>query len=111
MENKDLLPALKALAHETRFQMIELLLTNKLCVRALACYLKISEAAASQHLQILRKAGLVKGEKIGYWTHYKVQAEELTKLGKQLMDIPDKKDKLKDLNLELCSKNNKNTSC
>ena len=81
---------LKALADETRFRIIDLLLTHDLCVGALASRLSISKAAVSQHLQILRKAGLVRGEKRGYWTHYSVDrnvfhhvAEELTqKAGK-----------------------------
>ena len=69
----DFLPILKALADESRLRIIDLLLTHDLCVGALASRLDISKAAVSQHLQILRKAGLVKGEKWGYWTHYMVQ--------------------------------------
>jgi len=35
-------------------------------------HLDISNAAVSQHLQILRETGLMRGEKRGYWTHYSV---------------------------------------
>lgn len=84
---------LKALADETRFRIIDLLLTHDLCVGALAGRLSISKAAVSQHLQILRRAGLVKGEKRGYWTHYSVNrkvihaiAEELTQRADQAPD-------------------------
>jgi ArsR family transcriptional regulator, arsenate/arsenite/antimonite-responsive transcriptional repressor len=66
---------LKALADETRFNLLNLLLTHDSCVGALARHLKISEAAVSQHEKYLRKAGLVKGEKWGYWTHYPVAKE------------------------------------
>lgn len=108
MRNDDLLPALKALAHETRLRMVELLLAHNLCVRALASHLGISEAAASQHLQILRKAGLVKGEKQGYWTHYVVQADALAWLGERIGGLPDQKDDFQDLNLHLCPENTSN---
>lgn len=69
----DFVPILKALADENRFRMINLLLTHDFCVGALTSRLDISKAAVSQHLQVLRKAGLVKGEKRGYWTHYSVE--------------------------------------
>ena len=73
----DFVPILKALADENRFRIINLLLTHDLCVGALASRLSISKAAVSQHLQVLRKAGLVKGEKRGYWTHYTVERSVL----------------------------------
>lgn len=72
-----LIEVLKALADETRFKIINILLTHDFCVGALAKQLDISQAAVSQHLQILRKAGIVKGEKRGYWTHYSVDREIL----------------------------------
>ncbi|MFW6263522.1 MAG: ArsR/SmtB family transcription factor [Thermotogota bacterium] len=73
----DFLCVLKALADETRFTIVKLLLVHDFCVRALAKRLSISEAAVSQHLKILRKAGVVRGEKRGYFTHYKVENEAL----------------------------------
>jgi len=68
---------LKGLADGTRFKIIDLLLKYDLCVGALSHHLGISKAAVSQHLQVLRKAGLVKGEKRGYWTHYSVERSVL----------------------------------
>lgn len=103
MHSDDLLPALKALAHETRLRMVELLLSHNLCVRALASCLQISEAAASQHLRILRKAGLVKGEKQGYWTHYAVQTDALDRLGERIGRLREHKVMCRDLNRDLCS--------
>jgi len=77
----------KALSDETRFKLLQLLLTSDLCVGALAYQLKISEAAVSQHLKQLRKVGLVKGEKRGYWTHYMVEKNRLSEFGKILEDL------------------------
>jgi ArsR family transcriptional regulator len=81
----DIFPVLKALADERRFQIINLLLTHDLCVGALAGHLNISKAAISQHLQILRKAGLVRGEKRGYWTHYSVDKGAIHRIAEDLM--------------------------
>lgn len=66
---------LKALADENRLTIIEMLLRHDLCVGALSKHLDISEAAVSQHLKVLREAGLVTGEKRGYYTHYRVNRE------------------------------------
>lgn len=68
---------LKMLADETRFKIIQLLLSHDLCVGALASRLGISRAAVSQHLRLLKEHGLVRGEKRGYWTHYAVNREKL----------------------------------
>lgn len=80
----DLIPHLKALADDTRFQIIDLLLAHDLCVGALAGRLGVSKAAVSQHLQVLRKAGLVRGEKRGYWTHYSVDRNAIRRIGGEL---------------------------
>lgn len=67
----------KAISDETRWRLIQMLLSREWCGKALARRLDISEAAVSQHLKILREAGLVGGEKRGYWTHYSVNKKIL----------------------------------
>jgi ArsR family transcriptional regulator, arsenate/arsenite/antimonite-responsive transcriptional repressor len=74
----DLLICLKALSDDTRLKLFTMLLNSDCCVGALARHLGVTEANISQHLQILRKAGLVVGEKRGYWTHYSVVREKLS---------------------------------
>lgn len=86
----ELLINLKALADETRFKIIDLLLTHDFCVGALAARLGISEAAVSQQLQVLRKAGLVKGEKRGYWTHYSVEQDVLKQVAASLKKVAER---------------------
>lgn len=83
----DTILTLKALADGSRFRIINLLLTHDLCVGAIADRLNISKAAVSQHLQILRKAGLVTGEKRGYWTHYSVDKNAIHQIAEDLMSI------------------------
>ena len=79
-----LITALKALSDETRLRLLCLLLSQGLCGRALARQLGVSEAAVSQHLKILKEAGLVEGEKRGYWIHYSVHNEALEEIIREL---------------------------
>lgn len=78
---------LKALADEKRLQILRMLVSSDLCVGALARHLGISKPAVSQHLQKLRKAGLVKGEKRGYWTHYMVDRQALARIAAELKEL------------------------
>jgi DNA-binding transcriptional ArsR family regulator len=78
-----LITVLKALSDENRFRLLELLLSKDLCGRALAKTLGVSEAAVSQHLKILKEAGLVEAEKRSYWTHYSVQRDVLKQVVRQ----------------------------
>ena len=68
---------LKAFGDPRRFQMLELLSERSYCVGALARVSGLSESAVSQHLKILREAGLVYGVKRGYYTHYCVDRDVL----------------------------------
>jgi len=82
-----LIEILKALADENHLKILRMLLSTDLCVGALAKHLGISEPAVSQHLQILRKAGLVRGEKRGYWTHYMVDRPTLVRIATELGNL------------------------
>ncbi|MBO4318399.1 MAG: winged helix-turn-helix transcriptional regulator [Mailhella sp.] len=75
----------KALGDENRYAIIRLLLLHGFCVRALARHLDISEAAVSQHIKILREAGLLYGKKKGHFMHYAVDREALRSLGEELV--------------------------
>jgi ArsR family transcriptional regulator, arsenate/arsenite/antimonite-responsive transcriptional repressor len=79
-----LIQALKALSDEKRLKILQMLIASDLCVGALARNLGISKPAVSQHLQRLRKAGLVKGAKRGYWTHYMVERQALLQIAAEL---------------------------
>ena len=56
---KEAAEVLKAIAHPTRLKILEILLSNQGCVRELEEALKKPQANISQHLTILRKAGIV----------------------------------------------------
>ncbi|MBS4535897.1 winged helix-turn-helix transcriptional regulator [Clostridium sp. D2Q-14] len=83
----NILEALKAISDDKRYRIINLLLQHNFCVKALAKRLDLSEAAISQHLKVLRKAGLVKGEKIGYYTHYSVNRDLLNEISINIKEM------------------------
>lgn len=83
----DLAKVLKVLGDVNRFRILRLLLEFDLCVDALAERLDISKSGVSQHLKRLREAGLVRGEKRGYFTHYVVERERLRELGAGLSGL------------------------
>jgi len=68
---------LKALGDPKRFLLLQLMSERGYCVSALARRSELSESAVSQHLKILREAGLVYGVKRGYYTHYCVDKDAL----------------------------------
>jgi len=87
---------LKAIADETRMKILSLLLRHNYCVRALARKLELSEGAVSQHLKVLRDAGLLIGEKKGYFMHYDVNRDVLHALAAEI-------EGLASLEWELCT--------
>jgi len=78
---------LKAVADEKRYKILEMLLHKKYCVKALSKQLNISEPAVSQHLKVLRNAGLVEGKKQSYFMHYQVNKQALRALGDHLISL------------------------
>jgi DNA-binding transcriptional ArsR family regulator len=73
----DLARILKVLSVGTRVRIIQLLRSRALCVNALAARLDVTQGAVSQHLRIMRDAGLVIDEKRGYHVHYRLNEETL----------------------------------
>lgn len=57
-----------------------------LCVNALANSLDITQSAVSQHLRVLRQAGLVRGERRGSFVHYSLNRETLDQFKVLLKD-------------------------
>jgi ArsR family transcriptional regulator, arsenate/arsenite/antimonite-responsive transcriptional repressor len=86
-KNAQSVKILRAIGEENRLQMIGLLLKGDLCVGALARILNMSKPAVSQHLKVLREAGLIRGEKFGYWTHYRVETELIQQCSDYLQEL------------------------
>ena len=60
---------LKVLSVPARVRIVQLLKGRALCVNALASQLEVTQGAVSQHLRVLRDAGLVTDEKRGCYVH------------------------------------------
>lgn len=70
----------KALANAHRLEMIEILAQSEKTVEALARETDQSMANASQHLQVLRRAGLVAARRVGTYAYYRLAGEEVHRL-------------------------------
>ena len=68
----------KVFSVETRVKIIELLKSKgPLGAKNIAELVGITPAAVSQHLKILKQAGLVRNERKGYWIPYSIDEEAL----------------------------------
>ena len=89
-EIEDLAEIFKALSDPTRLRLVKLLGDQSsdeclgmcngqkfLCVNALAHRLGVTQSAVSQHLRVLRQAGLVRGERRGPFVHYSLDKDGL----------------------------------
>ena len=73
-------PALKAIAHPARRQMLELVWDRERTSTELADAAALTRPAASQHLKVLREAGLVSVRAAGNRRLYRANAEKLDEL-------------------------------
>jgi len=76
-DDEQLARIFKVLGVPTRVKILRLLKGGALCVGALAANLDVTQGAVSQHLRILRDAGLVIPERRGYFIHYWLNEETL----------------------------------
>ena len=65
--------ALRALADPTRRRIVELLSSEQLCVCHLIELLGARQTNVSNHLRVLRDAGLVETEACGRFTYYRLR--------------------------------------
>lgn len=87
MTMKESAELFKILSVDKRIEIIELLKKEAMSVNALAQALKITQSAVSQHLRVLKAAGLVKDERQGYWIYYSLNREVLEKCRQRLNRI------------------------
>src|SRR5262245_22766324 len=72
--------AARALGSGRRIELLDVLANGERTVEALAAEVGLSVANTSQHLQVLRRAGLVAGRKEGTSVHYRLAAPEVFEL-------------------------------
>jgi len=86
-ESDHLAERLKALATPARVRIVQLLKAGPLCVGALSARLKVTQGAVSQHLRVLRAAGLVVSQRRGTYIHYGLNKKALTAWKKQIDEL------------------------
>ena len=78
----------KILSVDTRIKIIGLLKQRgPLGANEMAETLGITPSAVSQHLKILKHAGLVQNERKGYWIPYEINPDTLEKCGELLSSV------------------------
>jgi len=90
-EAKELAKLLKVLSVGTRVRIVQLLKRRALCVNALASRLDVTQGAVSQHLRVMRDAGLVIDEKRGYFVHYRLDETTLAAWREEIDKLLDPK--------------------
>jgi Predicted transcriptional regulators len=70
----------KTLGHPVRIRVLELLSEREHAVSELVAEIKIEPANLSQHLAVLRRAGLVTTRKDGSAVHYSVTSQQVSEL-------------------------------
>jgi rhodanese-related sulfurtransferase len=79
--------AAKALASGRRIELLDVLANGERTVETLAGEVGLSVANTSQHLQILRQAGLVSSRREGTSVHYQLAAPEVFELWRTLRTL------------------------
>ena len=74
---------LRAINHKLRQRMIDLLEENeKMTVTDIYIKLRLEQSVASQHLAILRRAGVVATERQGKFIYYSLDKDRLSEISK-----------------------------
>ncbi|MBI5468856.1 MAG: winged helix-turn-helix transcriptional regulator [Deltaproteobacteria bacterium] len=74
----------KILSVDRRIEIIELLKKDPMSVNVMAEALGVTQSAVSQHLRVLKSAGLVSDERRGYWVYYSLNREALERCRQRL---------------------------
>lgn len=79
----------RALADETRWRIVRLVMDRALCVCELADILEMPPSSVSSHVQIIRKAGMLESETCGKWTYFRIDRSFLAPLKAVLKQFPE----------------------
>lgn len=84
-DKKRLARMLKALGNPVRFQIVEYLASNQTCItNDIVRFLPLAQSTVSQHLKVLREAGLILGEIEGPATCYCLDTDGIQWLKDQI---------------------------
>ena len=85
-KQKELSVKFKALAHPARVKLIQDLLKKECCVGEIQECLSISQPNVSQHLRILKKAGVVTGRRDKNRICYSIEDEKIKQAFELLLE-------------------------
>jgi ArsR family transcriptional regulator len=70
------LRAMKAVSDRTRVKILKMLQRRELCVCEMQAVLGVSQPSVSRHLRVLEEADLVRSQKDGMWTNFRLARPE-----------------------------------
>lgn len=76
----------KALAHPVRLKIVKKLMCNKFCVCELSEKIEFTQSNLSQHLKILKDAGILISKKNGLKVNYKIYNDTI----KEIINLSEK---------------------
>jgi DNA-binding transcriptional ArsR family regulator len=71
---------IQALSNETRFKIVDLVRDREMAAGTIAKRFKLTRPAVSQHIAILRDAGLLDERRVGAQRYYAVRSEAFDEL-------------------------------
>jgi len=74
------LAKIQALSNETRFKIVDLVREREMAAGSIARRFKLTRPAVSQHIGILREAGLLDERRVGAQRYYVVRSEAFDEL-------------------------------
>ncbi len=84
-DEKQLAAMLKALGNPVRFQIMQILAEKKMCITGeIVEFTTLAQSTVSQHLKVLREAGLISGEIDGPATCYCINENQVRWLKQRL---------------------------
>jgi DNA-binding transcriptional ArsR family regulator len=75
-----ILAKIQALSNETRFKIVNLVREREMAAGTIARRFKLTRPAVSQHIGILREAGLLDERRVGTTRYYVVRSEAFDEL-------------------------------
>lgn len=84
---EDLTKILKALSDPNRIRIIKMLEYRELCVCEISFVLNLANSTVSQHLSLLKDAGLIVDEKVGKWVNHRLAAASASSYINELMPL------------------------
>jgi len=81
----------KAVGNPVRLEILELLAQGERTVESLTQELQLSTANTSQHLQVLRGAGLVDSRKAGLFVHYRLADDAVIPLSTAIRTVAERR--------------------